>query len=961
MILEGAQRGGADRLARHLLNTQDNDHVEIHEISGFLAGDLLGALREVEAVSRGTQCRQYFFSLSLSPPKTENVPVAVFEEAIARIEKKMGLVGQPRAIVFHEKCGPKGNRRHAHCVWSRIDVTQMRAINLPHFKLKLTECAQQIYLENNWRMPDGFVDHDACDPSNYSTVEARQAKRTKQDASALKKCFLECWAQSDSRAAFAQALKQHGLVLARGDRRGFVAVDSSGEVYAISRWVGIRAKEVRARLGKPDGLPSVDEAHVIAAGQRPNVADDAVHQAQAKFERHVEALERQMLALVASQRQARVDLQHQHQARQIEETRLRASRLPSGLKASWARLTGSYQAIVKQNAEETEQANVRDRAECQLLVVRQLKQRRALTHEVTKSRHFHELHLTALRRGDPSQSQSPSTWPFPDDSVDTSHSASPLLLKVDPAQPFVDLPDPEALTIAARVKRDPTHIVTLISDKKEIFSRSDIIRALAKYIDDPLALSRAADMALQSEDLLEVPSRTSIPKYSTRQLQNTKIDLMNRTREMAGKSGYQVGVNHINAAINRENVALQQTVGASLSAEQKAAIHHVLQPNQLSCIVGLAGTGKSTLLNAARNAWQKQGYQVVGAALSGKAANGLQAASAIESRTLASWEHSWKNGYHHLTANHVLVIDEAGMVDTRQLQRFVKEAQARGAKLVIVGDPEQLQPIQAGTPFREMVENINAAKLSEIRRQRSDWQRTASRELAEQRSGDALKAYRERGFVTETADTSLAIAKLVEDCMADIELHGANSSRLALAHRRKDVHAINQIIRSARKSSGDLSKETLVRTDFGPRAFAAGDRILFTRNDRDLGVKNGSLGTVETIGAEQLTVRLDGKEPNLITLSPQRYTAFDHGYATTIHKSQGATVDRAFVLGSTTMDRHLTYVALTRHRDDARIYGEYSALRKLSQNQTPEQAMHQPSRNQTNRRRYRRNRGPTMH
>ena len=948
MILEGAQRGGADRLAQHLLNIQDNDHVEIHEISGFLADDLLGAFREVEAVSRGTQCRQFFFSLSLSPPKSENVPVSVFEKAIARIEKKMGLVDQPRAIVFHEKCGPQGNRRHAHCVWSRIDVTQMRAINMSLFKRKLTECAQQIYLENNWQMPDGFADHDACDPSNYSRVEASQAKRTEQDTRALKKCFVECWAQSDSRAAFARALKQHGFVLARGDHCGFVAVDKNGEIYSVARWVGIRAKEVRARLGVPDGLPNVieaiDEAQALFASDAPN---DAVDQAKAQFEHHIEALEQQRQALVVSQRQARDELRYQHQVRQIEETRLRASRLPSGLKASWAKLTGTYQAILKQNVTETQQVNLRDRAEFQLLVVRQLKERRVLEHEMIKARHFHEMQLAALRRDIPS--------PFPDASGDIPDNAA-FSLKADPAQPFVDPLDPEARTIAARVKRNPAYIVPLISDKKEIFTRSDIIRALAQHIDDPLALGRAADTALQSDELLEVPSKNSTPRYSTRQLQDSKATLMNMAQEMAGKSGYRVGSNHIKAAIKRENTELQVAVGADLSAEQIAAIRHILQPKQLSCIVGLAGTGKSTLLKVARDAWEKQGFQVVGAALSGKAASGLQSASAIGSRTLASWEHSWKNGYNHLTANHVLVIDEAGMIGTRQLQRFVKQAQARGAKLVIVGDPEQLQPIQAGTPFRELVDNIGAAKLNEIRRQRSEWQRAASRDLAEGRSGDALKSYQDRGFVTETADTSQAIARLVEDYMADLEVHGTNSSRLALVHRRKDVHAINQIIRSARKSSGNLSNEKLFPTEYGPRAFASGDSVLFTRNNYDLGVKNGTLGTVETIGDNHLTVRIDGegKQSGLITIRPKHYSAFDHGYATTIHKSQSATIDRAFILGSTTMDRHLTYVALTRHRDQAHIYGDHSTIRKLERNHTQEHTRHAPSR-------HRRNRGPTMH
>lgn len=115
MILDGNQRGGARDLARHLMKAE-NEHVEVQEIRGFMADTILGALREAEAISRGTKCRQFLYSLSLSPPETESVPVAAFDDAIERIEAKLGLVGHPRIVVFHEKHG----RRHAHCVWSRI-------------------------------------------------------------------------------------------------------------------------------------------------------------------------------------------------------------------------------------------------------------------------------------------------------------------------------------------------------------------------------------------------------------------------------------------------------------------------------------------------------------------------------------------------------------------------------------------------------------------------------------------------------------------------------------------------------------------------------------------------------------------------------------------------------------------------------------------------------------------------
>ena len=133
-------------MALHLLKTDENEHVEIHEVSGFVSDTPMEAFNEAYAISRGTKCRQFLFSLSLSPPENESVPVSVFEQAIADIENKIGLIGQPRVIVFHEKEG----RRHAHCVWSRIDVEKMKAINLPYFKLKLRDIFRELYLEHGW-------------------------------------------------------------------------------------------------------------------------------------------------------------------------------------------------------------------------------------------------------------------------------------------------------------------------------------------------------------------------------------------------------------------------------------------------------------------------------------------------------------------------------------------------------------------------------------------------------------------------------------------------------------------------------------------------------------------------------------------------------------------------------------------------------------------------------------------
>lgn len=185
MILKASQRSGGTQLAIHLLKTDENEYVKIHEVSGFMGDTPIEAFNEAYAISRGTKCRQFLFSLSLSPPETESVPVDVFEQAIADIEIKIGLVGQPRVIVFHEKEG----RRHAHCVWSRIDVDKMRAINLPHFKLKLRDVSRELYLEHGWQMPRGLVNSEECNPLNFTQAEWQQAKRIKHDPVLLSRHF----------------------------------------------------------------------------------------------------------------------------------------------------------------------------------------------------------------------------------------------------------------------------------------------------------------------------------------------------------------------------------------------------------------------------------------------------------------------------------------------------------------------------------------------------------------------------------------------------------------------------------------------------------------------------------------------------------------------------------------------------------------------------------------------------
>ena len=177
MILKAKERGDAPQLSRYLLARRENDHVELHDVRGFVSDDLFGAFAEADAIARGTRCRNYLFSMSLNPPQKERVGVEAFEKAIARIEQKLGLENQPRAVVFHEKDG----RRHAHVVWSRIDSERMRSINVSHYKMKLRDISRELFLEHGWDMPRGLQDRSLRDPLNFTQEEWQQARRAGLD------------------------------------------------------------------------------------------------------------------------------------------------------------------------------------------------------------------------------------------------------------------------------------------------------------------------------------------------------------------------------------------------------------------------------------------------------------------------------------------------------------------------------------------------------------------------------------------------------------------------------------------------------------------------------------------------------------------------------------------------------------------------------------------------------------
>jgi Ti-type conjugative transfer relaxase TraA len=457
-----------------------------------------------------------------------------------------------------------------------------------------------------------------------------------------------------------------------------------------------------------------------------------------------------------------------------------------------------------------------------------------------------------------------------------------------------------------RIHARPEIVFETLTRTEAVFTRHDVARELNRHFDDAgefqgvlARLDASPDLVQLLEEGPRLPAR-----FSTRDMIAAEERMIAAAETMASSSSHRVAEAHLDRARERHPV---------LSDEQQQAVAHVTAPGRLALIAGAAGTGKSAALAAAREAWEAAGYRVRGAALAGKAAEALQEASGIESRTLASLEYRWRQGRDPLASNDVLVIDEAGMVGSRQLGRVLETARDAGAKIVLAGDSRQLQPIEAGAAFRAVAEQVGVAEIGAVRRQREDWAREASEAFARGAVAAGLKAYAEREqarFLDSREDAKAAIAR---DYAA-----GRPEGALIVAHTNDDVRDINARVRDERRRLGELGEGAEFKTARGKREFAAGDRIVFLLNDRDLGVKNGTLGTVEAAMPQALTIRVD--QGARVRIDAARYAHVDHGYAVTVHKAQGTTVDRAYVLASGGMDRHLAYVGMTRHRDTATLY-----------------------------------------
>jgi Ti-type conjugative transfer relaxase TraA len=441
------------------------------------------------------------------------------------------------------------------------------------------------------------------------------------------------------------------------------------------------------------------------------------------------------------------------------------------------------------------------------------------------------------------------------------------------------------------------------------FERRDVVRGVAGGLVDgaPAAvIDVLADRVLASEDAvtLEAMGRGGGRLHTTAELLGIETRLLS-----AADAGRASGTAVVEGSVLDTTLAPR----LSLSEEQRALVGRLVRSGDaVEVVVGKAGSGKTMALEAARVAWEEAGFSVTGAALAARAAAELTERSGIASETVASLVARIERGDQVFGPRHILVLDEAAMIGTRTLNSVIGAAGQDGAKVVLVGDHRQLAEIEAGGAFAALARRLGADQLVHNRRQHASWERTALDELRSGQVGLALDSYEARGRIHTAPRAADARATLVADWLV---ARDSGTDVLMLAARRPDVDALNRLARSELQGRGEIGPS--IASSAG-RTIALSDEVMCLRNDHRLGVRNGTRGTVVS-GGEGVVVISTEDGPRRLDRAYLEAGWLDHGYATTIHKSQGQTVDRAFVLG-TGGYREAAYVAMSRARDRTDLY-----------------------------------------
>jgi hypothetical protein len=467
--------------------------------------------------------------------------------------------------------------------------------------------------------------------------------------------------------------------------------------------------------------------------------------------------------------------------------------------------------------------------------------------------------------------------------------------------------------------RDPDQVLATLTRNNATFAERDLDRHLTKHIaNEPeraatktAVLGHAETLALYDRD-----SGEAVERYTTKTVRAQEQAALADAADVAG-ARHQRGL---------PAAAIGAAVAArSMRPDQRLAFDHAVAAGGLKIIEGRAGTGKSYVLQAIREVHEQAGRRVIGLAPTNAVAQDLKADGFSEAGTAHAELFRLKNGRTHWDRRTVVIVDEAAMMDSCVTGEVLGEARRSGAKVIFAGDDRQLASIERGGLFSELRQRHGAAEITEITRQRSDWQRAAARDLAEGRFGDAVAAFDRAGAITWTRDHEDARVALVAAWKRDTAAE-PDATRFVFAYTNSDVDALNAELRQVRRERGELAGgDTRFETKHGEADFAPGDRVQFTDTLKASRIYNGNVGAITAIDAETgiIRARLDaaaGQEGREVEWSAAEFIGFRHGYAGTIYKGQGRTLDHTYLYHTHHWRSAASYVALTRQRESAQVF-----------------------------------------
>jgi conjugative relaxase-like TrwC/TraI family protein len=474
-----------------------------------------------------------------------------------------------------------------------------------------------------------------------------------------------------------------------------------------------------------------------------------------------------------------------------------------------------------------------------------------------------------------------------------------------------------------------------LTARASTFTRSDAVRAWCEHYRQGASVARVervADRWLAGDGVVALRGREPVvrdragecvlddpARYSTPSMLAVEAQLIDNARQRRDADVGLARAQQLGQALARRPY---------LSDEQRELVWRLTRAGHgVEVIRAKAGSGKTTALDAAREAWQHSGVSVVGCALSAQAAGELRDVG-IQATTIARLRYGLERRGVELPHRGVVIVDEAGMVGTRDLAFLAERAAKAEAKLVLVGDDHQLPEIDAGGAFRGLADRLGAIELTQNRRQQ-DPADVAS--LDALRRGDArgfAEDLHRRGNLTVSPTIAETHAALARDWWDGAQKDGVDQV-VMITLRRQDARELNDHARALMRDAGRLGPDQL---DIDGRRYGVGDRIICRHNDRRLGVVNGTRAQITRIDArEGIDARLDdGHDVHLpldyASSRPRGRPAVDHAYATTAHSLQGATVQRSYILASQESYREWGYTAYSRHRHSASFYATRDAV-----------------------------------